>query len=875
MKARSSEPETLLGQLAWVRALARSLVRDPASAEDVAQDTWLAAQSQRDRPRSFAWLAAVTRNFARQRFRGEASRRRRELLRARDERLPSSAELVSRTEQQQLVVQAVMRLDEPYRSTVLLRFVDGLAPSAIARRQGVPAATVRSRSKRALEQLRVALARDFGDRESWALLLLPLAWPASAPPALSSSATSLSTTGSLLMKKALALTLVLATIAGGTIWATRASELAPLASLAPDPTPKPSAARGASLVATPSASPEREDRARAQPPEAAPLAAAPTPVPTGWWLSGRVLGVASERCVQLEILCPQGPSDARQSGLAQPDGRVWIDLAPIFEHASALPDQLVVLADHPGYLPARVTLDVSREQRQAGFRAGPGAEFPLELRLLPAVGIVEGRARVPSGVDAGLLRAALVDRSSADSAPCDSCDCDADGAFSLRARHTGEFEVVVWSRATAEQSLAPLPRPESRPVRVEGGRQPLDLELSMGESLSGTITGSASRLGLEFCLVANRQDAEERCFEGLARSTGRFEYAAPTARSLPDGSFHFTGLGEGAYALRCSDPLWHGAPIRTLWAETSADAVRAVAPARGIELAWGLEALFFQVLSGGAELPGAQVEAHYRNGSTSLETGGDGRLVILHDGDELLDVRFSEVGHVARTIPIDFEALPNASWIPVELEALPGGRLVLPLIGDPQRRAEAFWVTFEQADSSAQAEHDGRAGAIEGRSCKRIADEIVLDGLIPGHYVVRVQPSRNARPTLANWILEQSFEVEIQSGAEVVHPLELIEGGRLSLAAGCFAGERQLQLRLLDELGQEVPVRNVSFMDRGWSTRAGSAYRDRQSFFVPTLPAGHYRLEAWAQDLPMRVVPLVLEAGETLLLRSEEPAEGE
>ena len=62
--------EDLLAQMGWVRDLARALVRDPALAEDVAQEAWLTATLRP--PRSYegegglrAWLATVVRNLVR------------------------------------------------------------------------------------------------------------------------------------------------------------------------------------------------------------------------------------------------------------------------------------------------------------------------------------------------------------------------------------------------------------------------------------------------------------------------------------------------------------------------------------------------------------------------------------------------------------------------------------------------------------------------------------------------------------------------------------------------------------------------------------------------------------------------------------------
>lgn len=76
----------------------------------------------------------------------------------------------------------VLALPQPQRSTVLLRYFEGLEPSRIARRQGVPAGTVRSRLKRGLDSLRADLDRECGgDRQAWVAALLP--WAGTAPTA--------------------------------------------------------------------------------------------------------------------------------------------------------------------------------------------------------------------------------------------------------------------------------------------------------------------------------------------------------------------------------------------------------------------------------------------------------------------------------------------------------------------------------------------------------------------------------------------------------------------------------------------------------------------------------------------------------------------
>ncbi len=172
------DPAALLAEASWVDRLARGLVRDDAAARDLVQETWLAALRSppvadgRLRP----WLARVLLNFARQTKRSDVRRASREALAAQPERLPPVSEAAERVEAQRALAEALAALEEPLKATVVLRYFDGLSPSDIAKRQGVPAGTVRWRLHRALDELRERLGRGFdgGRSGSWALVLLPL-----------------------------------------------------------------------------------------------------------------------------------------------------------------------------------------------------------------------------------------------------------------------------------------------------------------------------------------------------------------------------------------------------------------------------------------------------------------------------------------------------------------------------------------------------------------------------------------------------------------------------------------------------------------------------------------------------------------------------
>lgn len=156
--------ERLLEDAAWIRALARTLAADAGLAEELEQEAWTAALRSRGEVRGALrpWLAQVMRNAARGIARSTANRRAREVAAAKSEHQPSAAELVERAELQRVLVEELLALDEPYRSTVLCCYLEGIAPSELAIRIGLPAATIRSRLSRALATLRVRLGRRLG-----------------------------------------------------------------------------------------------------------------------------------------------------------------------------------------------------------------------------------------------------------------------------------------------------------------------------------------------------------------------------------------------------------------------------------------------------------------------------------------------------------------------------------------------------------------------------------------------------------------------------------------------------------------------------------------------------------------------------------------
>src|SRR5688572_826758 len=168
--ARPASGAELLQHQDFVRRLACELVRDAARADDLVQDAWVQALQRPPRVAVAArtWFRTVLRNLASRGAREEGRRSAREQAAARAEAQPSTAEIGERLALEQELVRAVEALREPYRSAVFQRYFEDLSPRAIAAREGVPLATIKTRLRRALELLRESLDRSHG-RKTWAL----------------------------------------------------------------------------------------------------------------------------------------------------------------------------------------------------------------------------------------------------------------------------------------------------------------------------------------------------------------------------------------------------------------------------------------------------------------------------------------------------------------------------------------------------------------------------------------------------------------------------------------------------------------------------------------------------------------------------------
>lgn len=167
--------DSLLAHASSLRALARALSWDDATADDLVQETWLTAMEKKPHAGEGlrAWLQVVMRRRFAHKQRAESARRARE-------HSVAASETVTPVEDRKSVVSALsnelMQLDEPYQTTLFLRFFEERSVLEIARHYDTTTGTVGSRIHRGLELLRKRLdARSHGKRESWLGALAPFA----------------------------------------------------------------------------------------------------------------------------------------------------------------------------------------------------------------------------------------------------------------------------------------------------------------------------------------------------------------------------------------------------------------------------------------------------------------------------------------------------------------------------------------------------------------------------------------------------------------------------------------------------------------------------------------------------------------------------
>jgi RNA polymerase sigma-70 factor (ECF subfamily) len=510
---RTIDAQELLAEAGWVRRLAQRLVGDPSLAEDIAQDAWVAALERRPQARGERglrdWLARVVRRRASKVRRREAARHDVERAAAKGEAVPGGQELVERMQLQRLLAEAVLALEEPYRSAVILRHLDGLGPEEIARHQGCTNACARQRISRGLAQLRAELdRRSGGDRGAWCAALAA-AWdlaPSGAPAGAAAAVVGV-VGGGIVASKLVALAAGFGIAAGALIWMQR-----PTGPSEP-PTASDAAAAAAPIPAIVRA-PEARAAASAPAPAKVELGRERTEAPLGERpneLAGRVVDEKAQPVGGTTVaLFAAGDSDdgeALAKATSDAEGRFRIEDEAL-ERLAATRSPCALLATRDGFVPAR-----------AEVRSGETVEIVLVTRP-----VVSGRLLDPSAspvAPPGRVRLNLLDAGGEErtfEAPV-----DAKGHWMATDLVPGRL-THVWGRAKGfapgEQAVEIELAPSARAV--------IDLTVIAGERARGVVLDAVTGEPIPRAEVwAESWSFDANSFEptAVADEHGRFELA--------------------------------------------------------------------------------------------------------------------------------------------------------------------------------------------------------------------------------------------------------------------------------------------------------------------------------------------------------------
>lgn len=164
--------EATLGAMDLVHNLARRITRDPDAAEDLVQETYLAAfqawRKHRRPERVEPWIATICLNLARSNYR--RLRRRPEETLQSDPGLGVGSEADTAWEALAAIDRGVVRnalwaLPEEQRVAVTLMDIGGLSAREVARVMGTPRGTVLSRVHRGRKALAALVRREVEQRE--------------------------------------------------------------------------------------------------------------------------------------------------------------------------------------------------------------------------------------------------------------------------------------------------------------------------------------------------------------------------------------------------------------------------------------------------------------------------------------------------------------------------------------------------------------------------------------------------------------------------------------------------------------------------------------------------------------------------------------
>jgi RNA polymerase sigma-70 factor (ECF subfamily) len=152
--------------------LALSIVRDPTAANEVTQETFIAAfrslHSYQEKSSFRAWLYTITLNTSRSHLRRQKALEKlrtalTSILRLDSQRQSTPEDAVIQSEKEKAVWEALNKLDEKHRAVMVLRYFQDLPISEIAEILSTNEGTIHSRLHTARNRLRNTLTPLHGE----------------------------------------------------------------------------------------------------------------------------------------------------------------------------------------------------------------------------------------------------------------------------------------------------------------------------------------------------------------------------------------------------------------------------------------------------------------------------------------------------------------------------------------------------------------------------------------------------------------------------------------------------------------------------------------------------------------------------------------
>lgn len=889
--------------------LAVHMAPDVASAEDLVQQTFLAAIEKQKRWRAGApllpWLFGILAKLAKKQRRSARRRPEPDRLALRSAEDPAQHTLDAET--RSAIRSALEGLPELYREVVRASLFDGKPPHEIARELERAPGTVRMQLLRGLELLRRALPAGLaggalvlcGTRGEAALKAVVLEKAAGAAPVV--LATSTLTLGGLLVstKALLAVVVSLAGLCAWCFWP-RAEPNAS-ASEVKDPPGVPAAAvAGAAEVelapAAPDASRERSAVASAEADRGA------TAKPAGGvFLVGRILGAAPGHLegIELEV----GMQTGSAKGHPRADGSFEIDLAaagpevrekqgPLgltFKITPPKPkpgetSRISIWARHPLYISEHEA--VTATDLFAPLAPGERREVRCELRMRAAA-VVAGRVRVPAGWSVEeadvVLEDLALERDELFGFAEEHSNCDAQGKYAIKSLRQGELLVRAESpgllpvavRVRLEQGKV-LELPDL--VLEEGsctirGRVDLPAQLSPSARLVppagmhspvGGLRIWAERVagqeeaGLSGALGGAVLDAQRASRERELRGGYRVVHQACTPEA--DGRFDLRGLEPGKWELSIQGVRANG--WLPLLEKNIVDA-----PADGIVLGDSCGSILLRATDSSGPVAGVRFTVGDGATFVTLQAEDDGQVLLA--GDLRKDYTASAEAPGREKVSLALPAAGRLREASCELR-LADAPHPAKLVFRPTDAAHAPKLVQVQLVPA----EGGTTLAQRSESVELVDGRYLLAGVLPGHWKIKVGPAEDLIPAAfyGGCLLSERFEAHIEAGSTFERPLRCEIGGRVRIAVEVDETRKSsafnCRLASLDGRSVDAPTFVSAVSGEGFGRFSASEHllilgAKTQVALQDSLPAGRYELRLESESVRADPLRFEIKAGET------------